>query len=543
MKQSARAIHLAQPAPAEARPLGEDAYRKLVEHVPAITYIAAFSADAPFTYVSPQIEPLLGFPVERWLSDPELWGDRLHPDDRERVLEAERLTFERCEPYEGEFRMLAADGRVVWLWERDTIVFDDAGTPVCTEGVLVDVTELKATQRALEQSEGLLRAERDRAQGYLDIASTMIVVLDAGGTIEMANRRACAVLGRAEDELLGQNWFELVVPEREQESARSDFDQLVAGRSEAALDVERPVLTREGDERLIAWHNAVLKDHGGRITGALRSGEDITERRAAEQRVAFLAYHDQHTGLPNRSNLSAMVDRAVEKARREEHSVGLVCLDVDDFKLVNDSLGHKVGNELLVSVARRLEAVTRHGDILARTGGDEFFLLLPDLPPGGLAEGVAAARRMTTALAEPFEVAGAELHVSASLGVSLYPRLAAGGEELMRQADTAMYQAKRSGRSGHAVYTPEEQHPLDRLSLTARLRRSIDNGELELHYQPIYSWPPASPCRSRPCCAGTTPPAASCRRRRSSPRPSTAGSSSRSANGWWVSSAARRRTG
>jgi diguanylate cyclase (GGDEF)-like protein/PAS domain S-box-containing protein len=475
------------PARTEAGVPIEVHYRMLVEQIPAVTYIADFTADAPFLYISPQIETLLGFPRERWVEEDELWAERIHPDDRERVLEAERRTFEQAIPYEGEFRMVAADGRVVWIWERDTIIRDDEGRPVCTQGVLVDVTELKRTQSALQESEALLREERDRAQGYLDIAATMIVVLAAEGSISLVNRRACEVLGRPESELLGSDWFAVAVPQAERESARSGFDRVIRGELEGISEFESVVVAASGEERLVRWHNTLLRGDDGSVIGSLGSGEDITERRLAEQRVAFLAYHDPLTGLPNRSQLSESVYAAIDGARRSNRSVGLLCLDLDDFKLVNDSLGHPVGDELLVSIARRLETLKRHGDLLARTGGDEFFLLLADLPADGMDDAVATAERVAAALAEPVEVEGAEFHVSASLGVSIFPRLAAGAEELLRQADTAMYQAKRAGRSGHMVYTPEEQHPLDRLSLTARLRRSIDRGELELHYQPIFS--------------------------------------------------------
>ena len=459
----------------------------LVEHIPAVTYIAEFSADAPFIYVSPQIEALLGFPATDWLDLPDLWSERIHPADRERVLAAERLTFAEAVPYEGEFRMITADGRVIWVWERDAVIRDHLGRPVATQGVLMDVTELKRTQGALQETEAQVREERDRAQGYLDIAATMMLVLAADGTVSLANRRACEVLGRSEDEILSHDWFELAVPADERNAARAGFERVIRGEVEPARGFESSVVTSAGDVRLVAWHNTVLYDDTGHVTGALGSGEDITDRRRAEQRVAFLAYHDQLTGLPNRAHLAETLADVFHRAVGAGLSVGLLCLDIDDFKLVNDSLGHAVGDELLVSVAQRLESVKRHGDLLAHAGGDEFFMLLMDLPAGGLDQAVTAAKRLAASLAEPFEVEGAELHVSASVGVSIAPGLAADGAELLRQSDTAMYQAKRAGRSGHAVYAPEEQHPLDRLSLTARLRRSIDRGELELHYQPIFS--------------------------------------------------------
>ena len=137
--------------------------------------------------------------------------------------------------------MVAADGRVVWIWERDTIIRDEAGRPVCTQGVLVDVTELKRTQSALQQSEALVREERDRAQGYLDIAATMIIVLAADGKISLVNRRACEVLGRAEGELLGQDWFAVAVREAERESARSGFDRVIRGELEGISEFESAV--------------------------------------------------------------------------------------------------------------------------------------------------------------------------------------------------------------------------------------------------------------------------------------------------------------
>jgi diguanylate cyclase (GGDEF)-like protein/PAS domain S-box-containing protein len=471
----------------------EQRYRLLVEQIPAITYIADWGGLRPFLYVSPQAEVLLGYPPEEWVADVEFWDRILHPEDRERVLAEEQRTMAAEERFEQEYRLVAKDGRVVWIWERDTIIRDADGKPVCTQGVLVDVTELKQTQLALADSEGMLREERDRAQRYLDIAATMITVLGADGSVQLVNKRACEVLGYREAELLGQNWFDVIVPASDREPTRGVFQQLMAGEIESTEEYENRVVSKTGEERLISWHNTVLRDENGRTAGMLSSGEDITERRKAQERVVYLAYHDQLTGLPNRAMLGDHLTVAVARAKRTKVSAALLCLDVDDFKLVNDSLGHSVGDELLLAVTSRLNAIKREGDVLARAGGDEFFLLLPDLPEDGEGPALAAAQRVIAAFQEPFEISGAELHVSASVGVSISPSDAADADELLRHADAAMYQAKRDARSNYALYEPEQDDPLERLSLTARLRKSVKRAELVLHYQPIFTLPEGKP--------------------------------------------------
>jgi diguanylate cyclase (GGDEF)-like protein/PAS domain S-box-containing protein len=462
-------------------------YRLLVEQIPAVTYIADFKGDRPFLYVSPQAEELLGYPADQWIGGNSFWEGILHPDDRERVLAEEMRTLAVEESFEAEYRLIARDGRVVWIWERDMIVRDDQGEAVCTQGVLMDVTEAKHARLALSESESLLREERDRAQRYLDIAATMIVVIGSNGAVQLLNKRACEVLGYSEEELVGRDWHDLVSPEADRDASRGVFRHLMAGQLAGAEEYEGRVISKTGEERLIAWHNKLLRDDEGRVAGCLSSGEDITERRKAQERVVYLAYHDQLTGLPNRAMLSDHLMVAVARAKRTRMSAALLCLDVDDFKLVNDSLGHTVGDELLTAVAKRLEGGGRHADVLARAGGDEFFLLLPDLPEDGEGAALTAAKRITAAFQEPFEIAGAELHVSVSVGVSLFPRDAADADELLRHADSAMYQAKRDARSGFALYKPSADDPLERLNLTARLRKALKGGDLVLHYQPIYA--------------------------------------------------------
>jgi len=459
-------------------------YRELVERIPAVSYVAEFDEIGTVRYMSPQVEQLLGYPPEAFAPPSELWYDLVHPDDRDRVLAEAARVFREGREYECEFRMTAADGREVHVWERDTIIRDEAGEPLFTQGVVVDISELRGAETAL-------RDERDRAQRYLDVAGTIIVVLDPDERVALLNRTGHDLLRLVEGEPVGQNWFDLCVPERDREGARATFRELMAGQlAPSAESYENAVVTQDGDERVIMWHNSVLRDEDGAVTATLSSGLDITERRRAEDRIAHLAYHDSLTGLPNRALLAEHLELAIARARRAERSIALLYLDLDDFKLVNDSFGHAAGDELLRAVCGRLEARRRASDLLARQGGDEFLLLIADVDGDARAVARAAAEGMLDTLSEPFSVQGSEFHLRASVGISVFPRDADDAETLLRHADAAMYQAKTAGRGGVRTWSGEERHPFERLSMTTRLRRALDRDELVLHWQPIVA--PAS---------------------------------------------------
>jgi diguanylate cyclase (GGDEF)-like protein/PAS domain S-box-containing protein len=459
--------------------LAEARYRELVEYVPAVAYVADWDEHSTLTYVSPQIEELLGWPPQAFLDDQELWYRCIHPDDLARVRESEARSYADGERVDLEFRMLRRDGAELWVRDKEAVIRDADGAPVFSQGVLVDVTPTRA-------SEGELAAEeRHRAQRYLDIAGAIIVILDASARITLVNRAGAELLGYAEGELVGTDWYDSVVPERLRTSGRAAFSAEVTAAQDDAVH-ESIVLTRDGEERTIAWRDTLVRDAAGAVTAVMSSGVDLTERRAAEEQIAYLAYHDSLTGLPNRALLQEHLDLALARARRQGEAVGLLYLDLDGFKLVNDSLGHPAGDELLCHVTMRLSERRRGMDLLARQGGDEFLLLLADLDRG---EAEAHARRVAEdllrALAEPFSISGAEFHIGASIGISLFPRDAADASELLGHADAAMYGAKSAGRNGVTVYNGDPHEPLERLSMTSRLRKALDREELILHWQPI----------------------------------------------------------
>ncbi|MCW3048122.1 MAG: hypothetical protein JWO74_2406 [Solirubrobacterales bacterium] len=460
----------------------ETRYRELVEQIPAVTYVADFDELGTMRYVSPQIEALLGHPAAAFVEDPHLWTRVVHPGDRDRVVAETARVFREQVEFDCEFRMISADGRELYVWERDNIVRDEAGVPQFTQGVLLDITSLRTAESAL-------RDERDRAQTYLDVAGTLIVVLDPEARVVLLNRTGHELLGYRDGDLVGRDWFETCIPAEEREEVRDAFTRLMRGELTAAVEaVENRVLTRNGTTRTIAWHNTLLQGDGGAVNATLSSGVDVTDRRRAEEQVVHLAYHDSLTDLPNRALLQEHLELALARARRNEQSVALLYLDLDDFKLVNDSFGHAAGDELLHQLATRLRRRRRASDLLARHGGDEFLLLIADIERDPSHVAVAAAEGLLSAVSEPFELRGAEFHLGASIGISIYPADASDADTLLRHADQAMYQAKSAGRAGVRHYVAaDEAKPIERLSMTTRLRRAIVDDEFVLHWQPIMS--------------------------------------------------------
>jgi diguanylate cyclase (GGDEF)-like protein len=233
-------------------------------------------------------------------------------------------------------------------------------------------------------------------------------------------------------------------------------------------------------------HDYIMKGNLARLAPAvdreLREAEVRRERRRANERVAYLAYHDPLTDLPNRALLQDRMQQAILSSRRDGKSLALLTLDLDGFKEVNDALGHHAGDRVLQQVSARLRATLRESDTVARFGGDEFAVLLPVTDTEG---GERAARKVLQALEEPVVVDGRPLAVHGSIGIACFPLHAANGEELMQKADVAMYLAKTE-QCGYAIYSPErDRHTEHRLSLMTALRRGVDDKEFVLDYQPI----------------------------------------------------------
>jgi diguanylate cyclase (GGDEF)-like protein/PAS domain S-box-containing protein len=345
-----------------------------------------------------------------------------------------------------------------------------------------DITARKAAETAL-------RAERDRSQLYLDTVQSVIVALDTEGRISMVNPFGCELLGYRADELVGRNWFETCLPQPAgSEAVLRYFRRLMLGEIAPEEYFENELVTRDGRHVLIAWHNALLRDGEGRIIGALSAGEDITVRRAAEEEVHSLAFFDPLTGLPNRRLLLDRLQQSMVASARSDRHRALFYLDLDRFKVLNDTLGHDIGDRLLVEVATRLRSCVREIDTVSRLGGDEFVVLLEQLSGDrdeAARQASAVGDKIIARLREPCDLSVDTYRGTTSVGVALFIGQEASVEELLKRADLAMYQAKAAGRNTLRFFDPEMQANLSAHAvLEKELRHAIVDAEFVMHYQP-----------------------------------------------------------
>lgn len=393
-----------------------------------------------------------------------------HPEDSAQELDflAAIARGER-DTYQMEKRYISRDGREFWVELSVGCQRDPEGRPLHLIGVVSDITERKRDQAALRLMGEVFRQ-----------AGEAILVTDHDNRIVMVNQAFTALTGYAPEEVLGKNPRLLSAGRTSRETYRKMW---VALHQRGHWQGEVWDRRKDGGVYPKLLSISVLKDARGRVTHHIASFTDISEHKEAEDRIRYLALHDTLTGLPNRLSLQERLSQALQTAERRREMLGVIFVDLDRFKLINDTLGHHAGDAMLIQLGRRLQQNVRSNDVVARLGGDEFVVVVTGADDVDTV--LAVAEKLLEALRQPYQIEGQLLHTTPSLGLSFYPRDGKDVESLMRNADVAMYHAKSRGRNGLQCYEPAlNLAASDRLSLESRLPRALAGGEFRLYYQP-----------------------------------------------------------
>ncbi len=327
-------------------------------------------------------------------------------------------------------------------------------------------------------------ADLVRVAAIVDSSFDAIISMTPDLKITSWNAAATTMYGYAAHEVSGRS-VEIIVPPDRRAEFRTVYERLRRGENVEAFDTER--ITKDGRRVQVALRLSPIKNPKGTVIGFSGIGRDITERTRVEEHTRYLALHDALTGLPNRTLFHDRLQRALAEAGRYDRQAGLLLLDLDQFKDINDMLGHTAGDELLVEVARRLDACVRASDTVARLGGDEFALILTEMRRPE--DAAAVARKAMEVLAKPFRLDGQEMHATTSLGIAIGPVDGEDPSQLLRAADMALYRAKAEGRNAFRFYAAEMSAQVEaRKELEGDLRRALERGELTLEFQPQFEF-------------------------------------------------------
>jgi diguanylate cyclase (GGDEF)-like protein/PAS domain S-box-containing protein len=400
----------------------------------------------------------------------------VHPDDR-RSLEQrrQRTVIGRNIHIESEARLLLPRSGIAKIVQLSIEVREDErGNPVAVVGTVHDITE----RRALEM---LLRESEARYASTVELAAVGIAHVDPAGHLIWSNSWLRDMLGYTQEELKGLTVWQISHPD-DVHIADNDRGRMHASELDW-LRIEKRYLCKDGKTIWVKIAAAPRYDLEGKLLYDIAIVEDITPRKIAEERIRYLATHDELTGLPNRAAFAELLGRALEGAQRHDGKCAILFVDLDRFKIVNDSLGHEAGDKVLKEVAQRLRACVRSSDVVGRFGGDEFIVLLDPITDHAAAAAVAAS--ILSAMLRPVRILSYECRVTASIGIARFPEDASDAATLMKQADMGMYLAKDEGKNNFQFYSGViAPMSVERIVLETHLVHALERNELFLEYQP-----------------------------------------------------------
>ncbi|MCW8944310.1 MAG: EAL domain-containing protein [Sedimenticola sp.] len=445
-------------------------FRAIADQAQEFIYLRQL--DGQYEYVSPSCAVITGRTAEEFYNHPNLMDQLIHPDDLARWNSHVHRINERGENESFDLRLRSVDGRIKWISHICMPIYDEKGRQTGVRSTNLDITDRKEDEDKLRQASAI----------FMHVTEG-VVITDANVKIIAVNQTFSDISGYSEVELLGKSptiW-------RSEQQGESFYQEMWDTINTTRQWCGEVINRRKNGDLYPAWLSisGVVNDHG-QITNYVSIISDTSNLKQSQERVEYLAHHDLLTGLPNRRLFGDRLEHALQRAHRNKTVVAILHIDLDNFKSINDGLGHPVGDKVLQVAADRLHLAVREEDTVARVAGDDFSIILEDITDS---ESVAhLANKILSAFATPFHVDNHELHVNISIGISLYPDDGDDVTSLIKNADAAMYQAKEKGKGCYCFYTQAMTNAaLDRLTMENRLRKALSQDEFRLYYQPQYA--------------------------------------------------------
>lgn len=444
-------------------------FRQLTEHIREVFWLVRYDAQhrefPQVDYVSPAFMTIWGRPCEALYTQPDTWLEAIHPEDRPRVATA----FQQ-EAVQGKFdeiyRVVHTTGQVYWIHDRGFPVYNDQGEVYRIAGIAEDITQQKQAEQ-----------ERDR---FFNLSLDLLFIADEAGILKRINPAWSHLLGYKPEELLGRCFWDLL---HSMEAASVGILQEQLQQGQALTTLEARYRHRDGNQLWINW-NIIPFPQESLLYG---TGRDISQRKTSEAELIYKTLHDSLTGLDNRTYFMQKLDLALQKCNcQSQYRFAVLFIDLDNFKYVNDTLGHSIGDQLLIQVAHLLQKTVAETDAVARLGGDEFTVLLENV--SYWQEVLQVVDRIQKQLQAPFQLGCHQAFTSASLGIVFGNASYLEVADILRDADIAMYRAKANGKGRYEVFDQEMYAQTLRLvELETALRQAIVRQELRAYYQPIIS--------------------------------------------------------
>ena len=456
----------------------EQRFRNIAANVPGaiLRYVLHPDQSAAVVYMSPGCSDLWEVEAEATMEDANIIWNMVHPDDLADMAASVTRSAQTLEPWVYQWRITTPSGQPKWLEAAGRPERQDNGD-VVWDTLVLDVSARKQAETALWESEARFRLVTENM-------SDLVCLHHPDGRYLYVTPSSQALLGYCPEELIDQDPYQFFHPE--------DRDRIRKAAHQMALRGEpHPIVYRmrhkTGEYLWLETITQPIFDSEGQLLHLQTTSRDVSDRVKAEEQLKHDALHDSLTGLPNRTLLLERLDLALKRAKRHpDFQFAVLFLDLDHFKVINDSLGHSIGDALLLAVANQLKTFVRETDVAARLGGDEFVLLIEEIE--GLTEAIAVAERLLEAFKSPLLLNGREVFTSTSIGILTRGTSHRTAEDLLRDADLAMYRAKQDGRGHYAIFDRTlHVQAMQRLQLDTELRRGLENDEFVLYYQPIVS--------------------------------------------------------